>query len=61
MEIPEDVLRKIVRETMRELGPGAEADLVRKVVKEVLRRISRHDATAVSPQIAPQPSYLPPH
>lgn len=61
MEISEDLLRKIVRETLRELGAGAETDMVRKIVKEVIRRINQRDATKAPLVIAPQPSQTSPH
>lgn len=41
MEITDDLLRRIVRETLRELGPGADPALIRKVVEEVLRRLQQ--------------------
>ncbi len=41
MEITDDLLRRVVRETLRELGPDADPALVRKVVQEVLRRLQQ--------------------
>ena len=42
MEITDDKLRQIVRETLRELGPHADPALVQKVVREVLRQLMKH-------------------
>jgi hypothetical protein len=38
MEITDDKLRQIVRETLRELGPHADAALVQKIVRQVVRQ-----------------------
>lgn len=62
MEISEAVLRKIVRETVRELGEDAEPNMVRKIVKEVIRRAAqRPEMKAPLLQIDPPPFHLPPH
>jgi hypothetical protein len=42
MEINDDKLRQIVRETLQELGPHADPALVQKVVREVLRQLQKH-------------------
>lgn len=39
MELTDDKLRQIVRETLRELGPHADPALVQKVVREVVRHL----------------------
>jgi hypothetical protein len=39
MEITDEKLRQIVRETLRELGPDADPALVRKVVRDVVRHL----------------------
>jgi hypothetical protein len=39
MEITDDKLRQIVRETLRELGPHADPALVQKIVREVVRQL----------------------
>jgi hypothetical protein len=39
MEITDDKLRQIVRETLRELGPQADPALVQKVVRQVVRQL----------------------
>lgn len=39
MEITDDKLRQIVRETLRELGPHAEPALVQKIVRQVVRQL----------------------
>jgi hypothetical protein len=44
MEITDDLLRRIVRETLRELGPEADPALIRKVVQEVLRRLQQEQS-----------------
>ena len=41
MEISDDKLRQIVRETLRELGPHADPALVQKVVREVVRHLTQ--------------------
>ena len=41
MEITDDLLRRIVREVLRELGPEADPALIRKVVQAVLRRLQQ--------------------
>jgi len=41
MEISDEKLRQIVRETLRELGADADPALVRKVVREVVREVVR--------------------
>jgi hypothetical protein len=41
MEITDDKLRQIVRETLRELGPHADSALVQKVVREVVRHLMK--------------------
>ncbi len=43
MEMNDDKLRQIVRETLRELGPHADPALVQKVVREVLRQLQKRD------------------
>ncbi|MGH7456029.1 MAG: hypothetical protein ACRENG_32045 [bacterium] len=42
MELSDDKLRQIVRETLRELGPNADPALVQKVVREVVRHLMKH-------------------
>ncbi len=42
MEITDDKLRQIVRETLRELGPHADPALVQKIVREVVRHLMKH-------------------
>jgi hypothetical protein len=42
MEISDDKLRQIVRETLRELGPHADPALVQKVVRQVVRQLMKH-------------------
>jgi len=42
MEITDDKLRQIVRETLRELGPHADPALVQKVVRQVVRQLMQH-------------------
>jgi RNase P protein component len=44
MELSDEKLRQIVRETLRELGPDADPDLIRKVVREVVRHLQRKGA-----------------
>lgn len=44
MEITDDLLRRIVHETLRELGPEADPALIRKVVQEVLRRLQQEQS-----------------
>ncbi len=44
MEITDELLRRIVRETLRELGPDADPALIRKVVQEVLRRLQQEQS-----------------
>ncbi|MGH7493197.1 MAG: hypothetical protein ACREOO_12490 [bacterium] len=44
MEITDDLLRRVVRETLRELGPEADPALIRKVVQEVLRRLQQEQS-----------------
>lgn len=39
MEITEEKIRQIVKETLYHLGPKAHPDMVKKVVKEVVRRL----------------------
>jgi hypothetical protein len=39
MEITDDKLRQIVRETLRELGPHADPALVQKIVRQVVRQL----------------------
>ena len=41
MNPSEELLQKIVKETLNELGHDANLDLVHKVVKEVLRRLEQ--------------------
>jgi hypothetical protein len=41
MEITDDKLRQIVRETLRELGPHADPALVQKIVREVVRHLMK--------------------
>jgi hypothetical protein len=41
MEITDDKLRQIVRETLRELGPQADPALVQKVVRQVVRQLMK--------------------
>jgi hypothetical protein len=43
MELSDDKLRQIVRETLRELGPHADPALVQKVVREVVRHLMKHE------------------
>ena len=46
MNPSEELLQKIVQETLNELGHDANPDLVHKVVKEVLRRLElQHSST----------------
>lgn len=45
MDISDEKLRQIVRETLRELGPEADPALVRKVVREVVRHLQRGELT----------------
>jgi hypothetical protein len=47
MEISDEKLRQIVRETLRELGAEAAPDLVRKVVREVIRRLQQKEPSAL--------------
>ncbi len=47
MEITDDKLRQIVRETLRELGPHADPALVQKVVREVVRHLMQHGDHAI--------------
>jgi hypothetical protein len=42
VEITDDKLRQIVRETLRELGPHADPALVQKIVREVVRHLMKH-------------------
>jgi len=44
MEISDEKLRQIVRETLRELGAEAAPDLVRKVVRDVIRQLQQTEA-----------------
>ncbi|GEM_PF-1642657 len=46
MEISDEKLRQIVRETLRELGAEATPELVRKVVREVIRRLQQKETPA---------------
>ncbi|MCL4704670.1 hypothetical protein KJ068_05890 [bacterium] len=46
MEISEDMLRRIVRETLHELGPDADPALLRKVVLEVIRQLQREQQSS---------------
>ena len=46
MEISDEKLRQIVRETLRELGAEAAPELVRKVVREVIRRLQQKEPPA---------------
>jgi hypothetical protein len=41
MELSDEKLRQIVRETLRELGPQADPALVRKVVRDVVRQLEK--------------------
>ncbi len=41
MEITDDKLRQIVRETLRELGPHADPALVQKIVRQVVRHLMK--------------------
>jgi hypothetical protein len=52
MEISDEKLRQIVRETLRELGAQADPALVRKVVREVVRQLQKQNAPG---QIYPAP------
>lgn len=42
MELTDEKLRQIVRETLQELGPDADPALVQKVVREVVRHLMKH-------------------
>jgi hypothetical protein len=44
MEISDEKLRQIVRETLRELGADADPALVRKVVRDVVRQLENKGA-----------------
>jgi hypothetical protein len=44
MEISDEKLRQIVRETLRELGADADPALVCKVVRDVVRQLEKKDA-----------------
>jgi len=41
MEISDELLRRIIREAVRELGGDADPALLRKVVKDVIRRLQQ--------------------
>lgn len=59
MEITDEKLRQIVRETLHELGPHADSALVQKIVRQVVRQLLQHgghpapDETRAAP--LPQP------
>jgi len=44
MEISDEKLRQIVRETLREFGPNADPALIRKVVRDVVRQLDKKRA-----------------
>jgi hypothetical protein len=44
MDITDELLRRIVRETLRELGPEADPAFIRKIVQEVLRRLQQEQS-----------------
>ncbi|MDZ7363113.1 MAG: hypothetical protein ONB46_20675 [candidate division KSB1 bacterium] len=44
MELSDEKLRQIVRETLRELGPQADPALVRKIVRDVVRQLEKKGA-----------------
>ncbi|MDZ7291391.1 MAG: hypothetical protein ONB44_09430 [candidate division KSB1 bacterium] len=48
MEISDEKLRQIVRETLLELGPHADPALVNKIVREIVRRLLEHNSTPIS-------------
>jgi hypothetical protein len=60
LEIPDELLRKIVREAVCELGAETDPALLRKVVKEVLRRLAPNKERA-SFQTDPQPENSSPY
>ena len=55
MEIPDELLRKIVREALQELGSDADPAVLRKIVKEVIQRLP-----ATRNEYASLPHDLPP-
>lgn len=50
MEISEELLRRIVREAVQELGAQADPELIRKVVLEVIRRLQQEQPSPPSDQ-----------
>lgn len=52
MEISDEKLRQIVRETLRELGSDADPALIRKVVHEVVRQLNQSGATTSTRRLA---------
>ncbi len=59
LDIPDELLRKIVREAMLELGPEPDPGLLRKVVKEVIRRLAplRQERASSQPDLPPHPTH----
>jgi len=51
MELSDEKLRQIVRETLRELGPQADPALVRKVVRDVVRQLQKKTLPATGATI----------
>ncbi|MDZ7266392.1 MAG: hypothetical protein ONB48_04045 [candidate division KSB1 bacterium] len=49
-EISEELLRRIVREAILELGPQVDPALLRKVVLEVIRRLQQEQPSPPSCQ-----------
>jgi len=60
MELSDEKLRQLVRETWRELGDEAAPEVVRKIVRDVIRRLQLKETPVHPTPARPLPNLEPP-